>query len=108
MSIFKEPLGRCPCGGSHGADEHPITAPAGEEARWNRVVDAAVLRAVLPADAARRQSLKTVGASTHNYLPRYYVAEHGLDPDQDISIRSVPPPEMVANLRADDPRHPGS
>ena len=40
--------------------------------------------------------------SMHNYLLRYYVAEHGLDPDRDISIRSVPPPEMVANLRADN------
>ena len=40
--------------------------------------------------------------SMHNYLLRYYVAEHGLDPDVDISIRSVPPPEMVANLRADN------
>ncbi len=40
--------------------------------------------------------------SMHNYLLRYYVAEHGLDPDQDISIRSVPPAEMVANLRADN------
>jgi nitrate/nitrite transport system substrate-binding protein len=40
--------------------------------------------------------------SMHNYLLRYYVAEHGLDPDQDIQIRSIPPPEMVANLRADN------
>jgi nitrate/nitrite transport system substrate-binding protein len=40
--------------------------------------------------------------SMHNYLLRYYVAEHGLDPDKDISIRSVPPPEMVANLRAEN------
>lgn len=40
--------------------------------------------------------------SIHNYLLRYYVAEHGLDPDQDIQIRAVPPPEMVANLRADN------
>src|SRR5690349_15245367 len=40
--------------------------------------------------------------SMHNYLLRYYVAEHGLDPDKDIQIRSVPPPEMVANLRADN------
>src|SRR5262245_37598659 len=40
--------------------------------------------------------------SMHNYLPRYYVAEHGLDPDTDIQIRAVPPPEMVANLRADN------
>jgi nitrate/nitrite transport system substrate-binding protein len=40
--------------------------------------------------------------SMHNYLLRYFVAEHGLDPDKDIQIRSVPPPEMVANLRADN------
>lgn len=38
--------------------------------------------------------------SMHNFLLRYYVAEHGLDPDVDIQIRVVPPPEMVANLRA--------
>jgi nitrate/nitrite transport system substrate-binding protein len=38
----------------------------------------------------------------HNYLLRYYVAEHGLDPDSDIQIRAVPPPEMVANLRAEN------
>ena len=40
--------------------------------------------------------------SMHNYLLRYYLAEAGIDPDQDIQIRSVPPPEMVANLRADN------
>jgi nitrate/nitrite transport system substrate-binding protein len=40
--------------------------------------------------------------SMHNYLLRYYLAEAGLDPDQDVQIRSVPPPEMVANLRADN------
>jgi nitrate/nitrite transport system substrate-binding protein len=40
--------------------------------------------------------------SMHNYLLRYYIAEHGLDPDRDIQIRAVPPPEMVANLRADN------
>lgn len=38
--------------------------------------------------------------SMHNFLLRYYVAEHGLDPDRDIQIRVVPPPDMVANLRA--------
>jgi nitrate/nitrite transport system substrate-binding protein len=38
--------------------------------------------------------------SMHNFLLRYYVAEFGLDPDKDIQIRVVPPPEMVANLRA--------
>ena len=38
--------------------------------------------------------------SMHNFLLRYYLAEHGLNPDTDIQIRVVPPPEMVANLRA--------
>jgi nitrate/nitrite transport system substrate-binding protein len=40
--------------------------------------------------------------SMHNYLLRYYLAEHGIDPDADVQLRSVPPPEMVANLRADN------
>jgi nitrate/nitrite transport system substrate-binding protein len=255
MSMFRDPfdarslLKRCACGGDHAPADHLAAAPAGEEARWNRVVDAAVLRAVFPVDASRRQFLRTVGAATamaaissvlpldaareafaqggprgglpekkdlkigfipitcatpiimahpmgfyakqglnvevvktagwavirdkalareydaahmlspmplaislgvgstatpwtmpaieningqaitlsvkhkdqrdpqqwkgfkfavpfdysmHNYLLRYYVAEHGLDPDKDIQIRSVPPPEMVANLRADN------
>ena len=38
--------------------------------------------------------------SIHNMLLRYYVAEHGLDPDTDIQLRVTPPPELVANLRA--------
>ena len=40
--------------------------------------------------------------SMHNYLLRYYLAEAGIDPDTDVQIRSVPPPDMVANLRADN------
>jgi len=40
--------------------------------------------------------------SMHNYLLRYYLAEHGIDPDTDVQIRAVPPPEMVANLRAEN------
>lgn len=40
--------------------------------------------------------------SMHNYLLRYYLADHGLDPDRDVQIRAVPPPEMVANMRADN------
>lgn len=38
--------------------------------------------------------------SVHNFLLRYYLAEHGLDPDRDVQLRVTPPPEMVANLRA--------
>lgn len=32
-------------------------------------------------------------------LLRYYLAEHGLDPDRDVQFRVVPPPEYVSNLR---------
>ncbi|MEX1166496.1 MAG: CmpA/NrtA family ABC transporter substrate-binding protein [Hydrogenophaga sp.] len=38
--------------------------------------------------------------SMHNFLLRYYLAEAGINPDTDVQIRVVPPPEMVANLRA--------
>jgi hypothetical protein len=38
--------------------------------------------------------------SMHNHLLRYYLAEGGLHPDKDVQIRVVPPPEMVANLKA--------
>jgi ABC-type nitrate/sulfonate/bicarbonate transport system substrate-binding protein len=38
--------------------------------------------------------------SIHNLLLRYYLAEHGINPDTDVQLRVVPPPEMVANLRA--------
>ena len=40
--------------------------------------------------------------SMHNYLLRYYLAEHGIDPEADVQLRVVPPSEMVANLRADN------
>ena len=40
--------------------------------------------------------------SIHNYLLRYYLAENGLDPDTDVQLRVLPPPELVANLRADN------
>lgn len=38
--------------------------------------------------------------SMHNFLLRYYLAEHGIDPDRDVQLRVTPPPEMIANLRA--------
>lgn len=38
--------------------------------------------------------------SMHNLLLRYYLAEGGVNPDTDVQIRILPPPEMVANLKA--------
>ena len=40
--------------------------------------------------------------SMHAYLLRYYLAEAGLDPDRDVQLRIIAPPEMVANLRAEN------
>lgn len=38
--------------------------------------------------------------SMHNLLLRYYLAEHGIDPDKDVTIKALPPPELVANMKA--------
>jgi nitrate/nitrite transport system substrate-binding protein len=40
--------------------------------------------------------------SMHNFLLRAYLAEAGLDPDKDVQLRVMPPPEMVANLKAEN------
>ena len=38
--------------------------------------------------------------SMHNLLLRYFLAEYGIDPDKDVALRIMSPPDMVANLRA--------
>jgi nitrate/nitrite transport system substrate-binding protein len=40
--------------------------------------------------------------SMHNLLLRYYLATGGLDPDQDVKIEAVPPPDSVAKLTVGD------
>jgi nitrate/nitrite transport system substrate-binding protein len=86
-----------------GANPIPYTMPAVENINGQ-----AITLAVRHKDKRDPKSWKgfkfavPFDYSMHNYLLRYYVAEHGLDPDQDIQIRAVPPPEMVANLRADN------
>src|SRR5258708_31165698 len=110
MSMFKDPFdpkavwaNRCSCGGAHAEGNHsrlPATAvPAGEEARWDRVVDAAVLRAVFPVDAQRRLFLKTVGAATamaaiSSVLPlgaaREACAHGGAPEKKDLKVGCIP------------------
>ena len=86
-----------------GANPIPYTMPAVENINGQ-----AITLAVKHKDRRDPKSWKgfkfavPFDYSMHNYLLRYYVAEHGLDPDRDIQIRVVPPPEMVANLRADN------
>lgn len=38
--------------------------------------------------------------STHNYLLRYWLASSGIDPDEDIQLTVVPPPQMVNYLQS--------
>ncbi len=38
--------------------------------------------------------------SMHNLLLRHWLASGGIDPDRDVEIDIVPPPQMVANLMA--------
>lgn len=40
--------------------------------------------------------------STHNYEIRYWMASAGIDPDNDVRLIVIPPPQMVANLRANN------
>jgi nitrate/nitrite transport system ATP-binding protein len=41
-------------------------------------------------------------ASMQNLLLRYWFASAGIDPDQDVSIAVIPPPQMVSNLIANN------
>jgi len=39
-------------------------------------------------------------ASMQNLLLRYWLASGGIDPDHDVTLTRLPPPQMVANLKA--------
>ena len=39
-------------------------------------------------------------ASMHNLLFRYWLAAGGIDPDIDVALTIIPPPQMVSNLKA--------
>src|SRR6185436_15353328 len=41
----------------------------------------------------------TFPPGTHAMWTRYYLAAGGLNPDKDVSLITVPPPQMVANMR---------
>src|SRR3954467_14728297 len=86
-----------------GSNPIPYTAPAIENINGQ-----AITLAIKHKDKRDPKSWKgfkfavPFDYSMHNYLLRYYLAEHGIDPDADVQIRADPPPEMVANLRADN------
>ena len=42
----------------------------------------------------------TFPTGTHNYHIRYWMAAGGVNPDSDVALKVVPPPQMVANMTA--------
>jgi nitrate/nitrite transport system substrate-binding protein len=42
----------------------------------------------------------TFPGGTHDIWLRYWLAAAGIDPDKDVELITVPPPQMVANMRA--------
>jgi nitrate/nitrite transport system substrate-binding protein len=43
----------------------------------------------------------TFPPGTHAMWMRYYLAAGGIDPDKDVSLITIPPPQMVANMKVD-------
>jgi nitrate/nitrite transport system substrate-binding protein len=76
-------------------------APAALE---RRPVTARALRTLIDADRAQGRRPLTFATvfpvSTHNYQLRYWMAAAGIDPDRDVRLTVVPPPQMVEALAA--------
>jgi nitrate/nitrite transport system substrate-binding protein len=43
----------------------------------------------------------TFPPGTHAMWTRYYLGAGGIDPDKDISLITIPPPQMIANMKVD-------
>jgi nitrate/nitrite transport system substrate-binding protein len=64
--------------------------------------DASPLKAAWAAKKAAGKEVKvamTFPGGTHDLWVRYWLAAGGIDPDKDISLITVPPPQMVANMK---------
>jgi len=64
--------------------------------------DASVLKAAFEKKKADGKSAKvamTFPGGTHDLWIRYWLAAGGIDPDKDVETITVPPPQMVANMK---------
>lgn len=79
---------------------------ADPEAMKKRPVSARALKKVIGKRRAAGQAAMTFAmvfpVSTHNYQIRYWMGQAGIDPDKDVRLIVIPPPQMVANLRANN------
>ena len=83
---------------------HERMVEADPEAMAERPTTARALKKVIEADKAAGRDPLTFASvfpvSTHNYELRYWMAAAGIDPDNDVRLIVIPPPQMVANLRS--------
>ncbi|MEX1152501.1 CmpA/NrtA family ABC transporter substrate-binding protein [Parvibaculum sp.] len=79
---------------------------ADPKAMAERPRSARALKKVIDARSAQGMEPLTFAVvfptSTHNYQLRYWMADAGIDPDRDVRIAVIPPPQMVANLQANN------
>ncbi len=77
---------------------------ADPEAMAEKPISARALKKVIDADkTAGRDPMifaMVFPVSTHNYELRYWMASAGIDPDQDVRLIVIPPPQMVANMQS--------
>lgn len=67
-------------------------------------LNSAVMKGVIAARKAAGKKITmamTFPGGTHDMWIRYWLAAGGIDPDNDVGLITIPPPQMVANMRAD-------
>jgi nitrate/nitrite transport system substrate-binding protein len=65
-------------------------------------LDSSTIKAAFAAKKAAGKEIKvavTFPGGTHDLWMRYWLAAGGIDPDKDVSVIVVPPPQMVANMK---------
>ncbi|MCG9885744.1 MAG: nitrate ABC transporter ATP-binding protein [Cyanobacteria bacterium] len=79
----------------------------GNAITWSRklydagITDLTAFKGHIQADPDKVHTFGMVHPSSmHNLILRYWLASGGIDPDWDLSLAIVPPPQMVANLKA--------
>jgi len=85
---------------------HDAMVAADPEAMAERPCSARGLKKVIDSRSVQGMEPLTFAVvfptSTHNYQLRYWMADAGIDPDRDVRIAVIPPPQMVANLQANN------
>src|SRR5436190_6084016 len=93
---------RCECITALVLNLHGNAITLSNDLRKRGVRDAETLRKEII--RSRREKMFTFGAvfpfSSHRHLLRQWLAASGIDPERDVRVAIVPPPQMVANLKA--------